>query len=275
MAGQPAGDQALGVPRLPRLVNLLGSSFFPGNLSTVRGTMPAHLWSGSSFLPGCDHLEGPLSGRTIHPKDIRVPEQQRPQAAAGQVLCQDSAHPAGESIAGILSPSWQCLQCRDATGLPVSITLPGNTHQCRTRLRGAMAGRPLQCLCTTPRHGLSRKPLHGLSRKLIVKIPANCTLQPISEILDAGDGPRVPASICQLHVVRRDGEQQHQDVLAGHLSGLLPRRGSVGIGAPIIHRGSCRPLRTWLATPHGSTTCRQDCRPSTAEARRGHDPSRM
>ena len=104
MAGQPAGDQALGVPRSPQLVNLLRALlFFLGTsqpsaapcatlslppIATVvppiatlpqikpnfltEPTMPAHLWSGSSFLPGCDHLEGPPSRRAIHPKYIGV-----------------------------------------------------------------------------------------------------------------------------------------------------------------------------------------------------------
>ena len=135
VAGQPAAGllglqvPALGMLRLPWLVNLLRA------------------WA-SWLNPGCDpHLEAPISRGTIHLKEFRVPEQQVPEAATLQILCQDCVHLVGESLAKILSPSSQSLQCCNATVLAVLISLPGNNHQCRVCRRGAMRYRRRMVVC--------------------------------------------------------------------------------------------------------------------------------
>ena len=74
------------------------------------------------------------------------------------------------------------------------------------RLRGAVAGR----LCgarDSPRR-------HGISCRLSKMMPAHHPLQLLPEIPDAGDGTGVPVSRRQLNVIRCDGEEQHQNVLA-------------------------------------------------------------
>ena len=118
---------ALGAPRLPWLVNLLRA------------------WA-SWPNPGWDHLEAPLRGVSIHLKDVRVPEQQGPQAARGQVLCQDCVHPVGESMAPMLNLSLQNLQCLDASGLVVLISVPMEQTPMSGVLLGCHGWSPWQCL---------------------------------------------------------------------------------------------------------------------------------
>ena len=63
--------------------------------------------------------------------------------------------------------------------------------------------------------------------------PAHHLLQILPEIPDLVGRAGEPASKQQLNTIWRDGEQHHKHVLAGHLRGQLPGRGSVRIGTPI------------------------------------------
>ena len=93
--------------------------------------------------------------------------------------------------------------------------------------------------------GARESPRHGISCELSEMMPAFLLLhgmrQLAREIPDTGEGTVAEASRRQLNVIRCNGEQQHQNVLACHLSGLLRRCGSVWIGTPIIH-GDVVPL---------------------------------
>ena len=103
---------------------------------------------------------------------------------------------------------------------------PWNKLQCWACCWGAMAGRP---------GSACKSPLHGVSCSVCERFPFNSPMQLLSELPDFGNG--LPASSCQLLMVRRNGEQQHQDVQAGHLGGQLLNRGSVRPGPPLLRIG--------------------------------------
>ena len=117
MAGQPAGDQALGVPRLPRLVNLLGRSFLswePLNRPRHHARSPLE-WL---ILPAWLRPLGRSTEQACHPSEIYRGSSRRAKVAmAGQ--------PAGGApfFPGNLSTVRGTMRASEAPWLVASVAL--------------------------------------------------------------------------------------------------------------------------------------------------------